>query len=224
MARILDLTIALGDPRVEPPAAMQVPRVNLEPIHVHARDGRSNSKLSFWTHTGTHIDPPYHFVPDGITIDELPLERVVGTAVRVDLRPVVRERTAITVADVEGQGYRKTDVAGRIAVLQSGWTERKFGTPEFTTHYPWYHVSVAQWLVDAAAKAVVVDTYIDHVEAPRPGDCPCHRVLLENGIPIIENIVNLEQIAAREFMMYALPMKLYRGDGGQARVIALLDS
>jgi kynurenine formamidase len=202
---------------------MQVPRVCLEPIHVHARDGRSNSKLSFWTHMGTHIDPPYHFVADGMTIDELPLERVTGTAVRIDLRPVARERTVITAADVEQQGYHKSDVTGRIGVLQSGWTERKFGTPEYTTDYPWYDASVAEWLVDARAKAVVVDTYIDHVDAPRPGDCPCHRLLLANGIPIIENIVNLEQIAAREFTMYALPMKLYRGDGGQARVIALLD-
>ncbi len=223
MPRILDLTICLGDPRLQPPVAMSVPGVSLEAIHVHSRDGRSNSKLSFWTHMGTHIDPPYHFFEDGLTIDEVPLEHVVGPALRIDLRPVVRERTPITAADIEKQGYRKGDVAGRIAVLQSGWMERKFGTPEFTTDYPWYDVSVARWLVEAGAKAVVVDTYIDYVEPPRHGDCPCHRTLLGNGIPIIENVVNLEQISAREFTMYALPMKLYRGDGGQARVIALLE-
>ena len=223
MPRILDLTISLGDPRVEPPAAMDVPRVSLEPIHVHKRDGRSNSKVSFWTHVGTHIDPPYHFVEKGLTIDEVPLECVVGTAIRIDLRPVVRERTPVTADDIEGRGYRKEDIAGRIAVLQSGWIERKFGTPEFTTHYPWYDVSVAQWLVEAGAKAVVVDTYIDHVDPPHPGDCPCHRSLLGSGIPIVENVINLERISAREFTMYALPMKLYRGDGGQARVIALLE-
>jgi kynurenine formamidase len=202
---------------------MDVPRVSLEPIHVHSRDGRSNSKISFWTHVGTHIDPPYHFVEKGLTIDEVPLERVVGTAIRIDVRPVVRERSPVTAGDIEGRGYRKADIAGRIAVLQSGWIERKFGTPEFTTNYPWYDISVAQWLVDAGAKAVVVDTYIDHVDPQHPGDCPCHRTLLGNGIPIIENVVNLEQISAREFTMYALPMKLYHGDGGQARVIALLE-
>ncbi|MBI2321217.1 MAG: cyclase family protein [Chloroflexi bacterium] len=223
MPRILDLTLALGDPRLEPPAVIKVPLVSLEPIHVHARDGRSNSKVSFWTHIGTHIDPPYHFVDGGQTIDDVPLERLIGAALRIDLRPVMREKTALTAADVERQGYRQAEVAGKIAVLHSGWMERKFGTPEFTTHYPWYDVSVAQWLVAGGAKAVVVDTYIDHVEVPRPGDCPCHRTLLGNGVPIIENVVNLEQIAAREFTMYALPIKLYRGDGGQARVIALLD-
>ena len=223
MPRILDLTMALGDPRLQPPDVMKVPLVSLEPIHVHARDGRSNSKVSFWTHFGTHIDPPYHFVENGLTIDELPLERVIGTAVRIDLRPVAHERTAITAADVEGQGYRKEEMADRIAILHSGWLERKFGTPEFTADYPWYDVSVAEWLVTAGAKAVVVDTFIDHVDAPRPGDAPCHRTLLGNGIPIVENVMNLDQITARELTMYALPMKLYRGDGGQARVIALLD-
>lgn len=223
MPRILDLTLALGDPRLEPPAALRVPLVHLEPSHVRARDGRSNSTVSFWTHLGTHIDPPYHFVEGGQTIDEVPLERLVGTALRIDLRPVMREKTPLTAADVEGQGYRQAEVAGKIAVLQSGWMERSFGTPVFTTHYPWYDVSVARWLVDGGTKAVVVDTSIDHVEAPRPGDCPCHRTLLGHGIPIIENVMNLDKIAAREFTLYALPIKLYRGDGGPARVIALLD-
>ena len=170
MTRILDLTMSLGDPRLRLPQAMNVPLVSVEPIHVHSRDGRSNTKVSFWTHTGTHIDPPYHFVEDGSTIDEVPLERLVGKAVRIDLRPIVRERTPITAAQIEERGYRKKDVASRIAVLQSGWLERKFGTPEYTVDYPWYDVSVAEWLVDAGANAVVVDTYIDHVEAPRPGD------------------------------------------------------
>lgn len=223
MPRILDLTITLGDPRLQPPEAMKVPQVSFEPIHLHARDGRSNTKVTFWTHIGTHVDPPYHFVESAPSIDELPLELVTGTAIRIDLRPIVREGTPITVADLEGQGYRKEDVRGRIAVLHSGWMERKFGTPEFTTRYPWYDVSVARWLVDAGARAVAVDTYIDHVEPPRPGDSPCHRTLLGNGIPIIENVVNLDQISAREFTMFALPIKLFRGDGGQARVIALLE-
>lgn len=223
MTRILDLTMSLGDPRLRPPRSMKVPLVSVEPIHVHSRDGRSNSKVSFWTHTGTHIDPPYHFVADGPTIDEVPLERLVGRALRIDLRPIVRERTPITATQIEELGYRKQDTADRIAVLHSGWLERKFGTPEYSVDYPWYDASVADWLVDAGAKTVVVDTYIDHVEAPRPGDCPCHRTLLGHGIPIVENVVNLEHISAREFAMYALPIKLHRGDGGQARVIALLE-
>lgn len=223
MTRILDLTMTLGDPRLQPHRSMKVPLVSVEPIHVHPRDGRSNSKVSFWTHTGTHIDPPYHFVADGPTIDEVPLERLVGRAVRIDLRPIVRESTPITAAQIHELGYRKQDVADRIAVLHSGWLERKFGTPEYSVDYPWYDASVADWLVDARAKAVVVDTYIDHVDAPRPDDCPCHRQLLGHGIPIVENVVNLERISAREFDMYALPIKLHRGDGGQARVIAVLD-
>ncbi|MBI3967102.1 MAG: cyclase family protein [Chloroflexi bacterium] len=223
MPRILDLTLSLGDPRLKPPDTMQMPLVTVEPIHVHAEHGRSNSKVSFWTHLGTHIDPPYHFVEQGITIDELPLERTTGTALRIDLRPIVRERTPITAADVERCGYEQREVAGKIAVLQTGWLQQKLGTPALTTEYPWYDVSVARWLVDGGAKAVVVDTYIDHIDPPRPGDSPCHRALLGNGVPIIENVVNLDQITTREFTMYALPMKLYRGDGGQARVIALLD-
>lgn len=223
MPRILDLTMALGDPRLEPPQALKVPLVTIEPIHVHERDGRSNSKVSFWTHIGTHIDPPYHFVADGLTIDELPLDRVMGEAIRIDLRPVMRERTPLTAADIEAQGYRQDEVRDRIAILHAGWMERAFGTPRFTVDYPWYDVSVARWLVDGGAKAVVVDTFIDHVDTPRPGDCPCHRTLLGKGIPIIENVINLDQISARTFTLYALPIKLYRGDGGQARVIALLD-
>ena len=52
---------------------------------------------------------------------------------------------------------------------------------------------------------------------------PCHQILLAAGIPLIENLINLDHIDSSEFTMIALPLKIEKGDGAPARVLAITD-
>ncbi|MFC1958897.1 cyclase family protein [Chloroflexota bacterium] len=225
MSRIIDLTATIGDPRL--PVIPFFPQVTLEPIHIHEVHGRSNTKLSMPIHVGTHVDAPYHFVPEGVAVDELPLEKVMGKAVRLDLRKLAKENTAITVEDVRSVvASRKIDLRGKIVVLQTGWAERAFFSLNFYTDNPFLAEETSHWLVTQAIKALALDHPIESgikLGSPPPtlGDSPNHRYFLGNGIPFIENVVNLETFDDLEFGIIAMPLKIFHGDGGPARVIAI---
>ncbi len=225
MPRIVDLTATLGDPRI--PVVPSFPEVTLEAFHVHKIHGRSNTKVSMPVHVGTHVDAPYHFVPEGITIDELPLEKVMGKAVRLDLRRVARENTAITVDNVRNLvDSQKINLKGKIVVLQTGWAEKAFFQAGFYKDNPFLAEETSQWLVSQAIKAVALDHPVESGikpgSHPTPGDCPNHRCFLENGIPLIENLINLETFDDLEFGLIAMPLKIFHCDGGPARVIAVI--
>lgn len=221
---IIDLTATLGDPRL--PVNPFFPEITLEPIHVHEVHGRSNTRLCMPIHVGTHVDPPYHFVAGGITIDELPLEKVMGKSVRLDLRNVARENTAVTVDQVRTVvNSNNIELKNKIAVIQTGWAEKAFFQPNFYLDNPFLAEETSHWLTSQKIKAVALDHPVDEGvkpgSKPHPGDSPNHRYFLRNGIPLIENLVNLETFDDFEFYIIAMPLKIYHCDGGPARVIAV---
>jgi arylformamidase len=219
--KIIDLTLPLGGQVTLVPGH---PGVTFKAITTHEEHGRSNTQISFSIHTGTHVDPPYHFVPDGITIDQFPLERLMGLAVKIDLRGRAKANTPVTVNDIRtAPGYPAKGLTGRIVILHSGWNEKMFHEPTYYTSNPYLAVETAKWLVAQKIQALGLDFPQDHFEGPpRKGDFPIHRTLLSNGIPFIEHLANLEKVPAAEFEFMALPIKIYKGDGAPARAVAIL--
>ena len=225
MPKIIDLTATIGDPKL--PVVPFFPKVILEAFNVHEIHGRPNTKISMPIHVGTHVDAPYHFVPDGITVDKLPLEKVMGKAVRLDLRQLAEENTEVTVNDVRSVvNMHNIDLTDKIVVLQTGWAEKAFFQPNFYMNNPFLAEETSLWLVSQGVKAVALDHPIDAGikpgSGPTPGDSPNHRCLLNSGIPLIENLVNLETFDDLEFEMITMPLKVFHCDGAPARVIAVI--
>ena len=220
MGALVDLTLTLGGPRMTPVPGL--PGVEFEPVHTHAQHHRSNTRVVMATHVGTHVDAPYHFVPNGPTIDQVPLERCVGPGVLVDLRGRWQRRQPIGAEALAG--VPAEELAGRIVLLFSGWAASEAGGPALYTENPHMAPELAQALVGAGVRAVGVDFPVDPVpEGPSgAGHFPVHRILLGAGVPIIENLVGLEALVGRRFEVWALPVKFYRGDGGASRVVARL--
>ena len=177
-------------------------------------------------HTGTHCDPPYHFVPGGKTIDQMPLERFMGPAVKIDLRRKVKPRTGITIDDVRtSPGFRERDLKGRIVVFHTGWNRKMFGEPNYYFDNPFITVELARWLVSKRIKALALDSPQDQVQGggePRPGDFPVHRTFLGKGIPFIEHLANLHKVKQRTFTLIAFPIKIEGGDGAPCRAVAVV--
>ena len=201
------------------------PEFDLKDFHFHDKDFRSNSFLQISTHTGTHVDAPYHFIKDGITIDELPLETTVGKAILVDLRKFSKPRRGFTIDQVR-QSVGKKEIKGKIVILHSGWIKEKWGTMELYSENPFLTQEAADWLVGKKIGAVGVDFAIDNPDQssfPLEKKFSIHRTFLKNGIPHIENLCNLELIDRDEFLLVALPLKLYRCNGAPARAIAIIE-
>lgn len=221
MAELIDLTLTLGSPRVTPVPGLV--GVSMEPIQTHQTHARSNTKLTLATHVGTHVDAPYHFHAGGATVDNMPLQRYMGPALLLDLRKLAKEQTPIALSDLQQAGGQPAALRGQIAVLFTAWAEHESGGPRFYSQGPYLSTEGAEYLARCAVNAVAVDFPIDkHPPTPRSTirDFPVHRLLLGQGIPLIENLINLDKLVGRRFELWALPIKLKGGDGAAARAVA----
>lgn len=221
MAELIDLTLTLGSDRVS--LVPGLVGVEVESIQTHASHARSNQKLCLATHIGTHVDAPYHFVDGAATIEDMPLEKYAGPALLLDLRPVAKKQSPLSVSELENAGASAKSVRDKIVVLFTGWAEAESGGPRFYGHGPYLSTEGAAFLAECGANAVAVDFPIDkHPDTPLSTikDFPVHRLLLGQNIPLIENLINLDQLVGKDFELWALPLKLKGGDGAATRAVA----
>jgi len=221
LTELIDLTLTLGSDRVVPVPGLI--GVCTEPLHTHESHARSNTKLTLATHIGTHVDAPYHFHADGTTVENMPLDRYMGPALLLDFREVAKGLTPLSVADIQQAGGTHEAVKGKIVVLFTGWAAAESGGVRFYSQGPYLSNEGAAYLAENGVNAVSVDFPIDkHPPSPQStiNDFPVHRLLLGQGIPLIENLINLDQLVGREFELWALPIKLKDGDGAAARAVA----
>lgn len=202
--RIHDITVALSP---DIPVYPGDPPITVEVWHSIAKGDAANlSRLSLGTHSGTHIDPPRHFNDAGITVDEIPLDLLMGQARVVEITGVNRigreQLEALQLKGVE-RLLIKTDNSGF-------WSEK-----EFRRDFAALTAEGAHYLHQQKVKLVAVD-YLS-VE-PMDGDGEVHRILLNGGIPVVEG-VNLSGIPPGEYQFICLPMKLKDGNGAPVRAL-----
>lgn len=187
-------------------------------------------------HGGTHLDAPIHFAAGAPTADAVPLERLVGAAVVVDVTAAcAADRDhAVSLADLaafEAAHGRIPDAS--IVLLHTGfarfWPDRAayLGTAErgpgavAKLRFPGLSAEAARWLVDERrVRAVGIDTA--SIDPGVSTTFESHRVLGAARVPVFENLAALDRLPARGFEVVALPMKIAGGSGGPLRAIAIL--
>jgi arylformamidase len=188
------------------------PPVSIVPEKQIAKGDRSNvSRLSLGNHTGTHVDPPVHFVPGGKTVDQLDLNVLYGPARVVDMTHVER---VITARDLECARIPKRAARVLLRTRNSSLWERAGFQKDFVALAP----DAAQWLVDRGVKLIGID-YLS-VEAFGAREPQTHRTLLGAGIIVVEGL-NLREIAPGNYTLICLPLKIQNGDGAPARAILI---
>ena len=176
-------------------------------------------------HTGSHVDFTKHVQEDGETAVDVPLERAFGLARVVDLSHVGPNH-AITVEDVAS---RLPDIEpGDIVLVRTDWTEKQWGNwPAYYLDSPWCTPEAAQWLVDNGARAVGFDCFSEYC-ARLPDftseDFIIHKVILENGSILMQQMTNLSQLPTDRRVQFFAPFIKIRGaEGSPARFFALID-
>ena len=219
-ARIIDLTMTLEEGMQTFPTHWH-PFVEITQLGRHGLENRETRKLVLGTHTGTHIDAPRHFIPGGDTVDKLPLEQLVGPASVLDLT-AFGAGMEVGVSDLERiLGDRP---ATRV-LMRFDW-DRTLGTMTYYNDSPFLTEEAAQWLVDRGCRLLGMDTAMpDNPKHGRngPKDCPNHKILLGNGVVLLEYMVNLSAIDQSEVYLVVAPLKIRDGDGAPARAFAILD-
>ncbi|HEX6716300.1 MAG TPA: cyclase family protein [Pyrinomonadaceae bacterium] len=234
--RVVDLTYAFDANSVYWPTAEQF---NLETDFEGVTDKGyfySAYRYSAAEHGGTHIDSPVHFAKGHYTVDQLPLEQLMGAAIVVDVTTQCAANPDYLVSVADFQNWEKVNgriAPGTIVLLRTGfgkyYPDRKkyLGTDErgaaavAKLHFPGLDPAAARWLTqNRSIKAIGLDTAsIDYGQSTL---FESHRILFEKNVPAFENVANLDQLPVKGFSIIALPMKIKGGSGGPLRIIALV--
>jgi arylformamidase len=174
------------------------PPVIVEPV-TRVRDGdpADVSRLALGTHTGTHVDPPAHFIPGTATVDVLPLDVLIGPAVVAQFSP----------GPIDGPALESTALPdGSARLLLKTGRDAGAVTPDG-----------ARWLVERGVRLVGADTL--SIE-PETDDYPVHRTLLGAGVVIVEGL-DLAAAGPGSYQLVCLPLRIVGGDGAPARAVLM---
>ncbi len=197
----IDLSVVLNE---QTPLYPGDPATKLTPSLTLQADGSNDHYLSIDTHTGTHIDAPFHKLADGKTLDEFPLTAFIGRGRLINVRD-----KPITLESVQAAAI----AAGDIVFFYTGMADHYY-EPAYYTDFPAFPKEVADYLVELGIKMMGVDMCgVDHEGSV------IHETFLKKEVLIIENLTNLGALEGKDFTVYALPIKL-QVDGAPARVIA----
>jgi kynurenine formamidase len=233
--RIVDLTHAFDERTLYWPTSPT--RFDLKTLHRGRTDGGffySAYALCTPEHGGTHLDAPVHFAEGRHATDQIPLDRLLGPAVVIDVsaRAAADADYRLTADDLTAWESRHGAVpVGSIVLLRTGWSarwpdaKRYLGddTPGDASrlHFPAYGAEAAKLLVETRRVAVLgVDTAsLDHGPSK---DFIVHQIANAANVPGLENLTNLGALPETGATVIALPMKIAGGSGGPLRAVALV--
>ena len=211
--KVVDLSISLHS---------QIAGFSSEIAKTIENDGWNASMLHIYSHTATHMDAPLHFNVSQRSIDQYPVERLIGNSFIVDIK-IERDRQLLMVNDLGSLQY--TFEEGSNLILRTGWIKH-LGTTIYRDGLPRISEELASWCVEHKVNIL-------GVEPPSVADVNdlqevthIHEILLAGDVIILEGLANLEKLSKDRCTLIALPLKFKGGDGAPARVIALesLDS
>ena len=169
-------------------------------------DHNNSSALSMSVHSGTHMDAPFHFVPDGATIDSLPLELFIGAA----LVCAVDAGRYITAEHIAAM-----DLEGETRILFKTRNSRLLHQPAYDPDFVAFSVEAAQALVARGVKLVGLD-YLSVAHADE--QVQVHRAFLDHGVALLEGI-DLSEVDPGHYELICFPIRLRGLDGAPCRAV-----
>ena len=212
-AKLHDISLPLGKDTLVWPGD---PPIEVTPkLRIANGDAANVSELRMGTHSGTHVDPPVHFVEGAPAIDQLSLDRVVGPALVVDLREA---NGPIGPVELEGLGLGREVTRLLLRTSNSTlWRSLPVGFPDA---YACLSPEGAKWIVQNGIELVGIDFL--SIEARGATGHPVHHILLENGVVIVEGL-DLGNVEPGTYTLVCVPLRVVDGDGGPARAVLIGD-
>ena len=214
--KILDLTLTISN---KIPAFPGSPQPNFIPWDKIKDDGYNLELLFLSSHTGTHLDAPYHFQEKGVKIHEISLKKLVSSAVLIKSRKKSNE--SITKTDIQKFEKKHGKITGFSTVIFcTGW-QRNLQKDYYFTKNPGLSVSAAKYLASKKISLVGIDS--PSIDLGTDSKFSVHQIFAKNGMLIVENLANLEKIKSSKFHLVVLPLKLKGATGSPVRAIAFIE-
>ena len=214
--KILDLTLTVSD---KIPTFPGSPQPNFIPWENIKDDGYNLELLFLSSHTGTHLDAPYHFIENGKKIHEISPNRLIRDAVLIKSRK--KSGQAITKTDIlKFEKIHEKIPNGSTVIFWTGWQKMLHDDSYFIKN-PGLSTTAAKYLVSKKTNLVGIDSPSIDFQASK--QFSVHHIFSKNGILILENLANLEKIKSWKFQLVVLPLKLKNATGSPVRAVAVLE-
>lgn len=179
-------------------------------------DGFREKKMTLYSHTGTHMDAPSHLLPDGPSLDDLPVDHFAGKAVLLDAAGAEGSVIGLRAVKEIGASLGPADYL----LIRTGWS-RYWGSRDYFGRFPVLSRDAARALADAGLKGVGFDCIsADAMDDPA---LPNHRILLGAGLVIIENLRSLDALPPQGCLFAAYPLKIKGADGSPVRAVGIME-
>ena len=205
---IYDISVFLGTEAVDTPGSPQYSRDEIV-YRVGDREICNIAKLMMSSHSGTHIDTPAHFIPDGKNLDEYPLEQWILPAQVVN----IEDREAVRPIELNN-----LDIAPGEALLFRTYnsTSGKVVSGVYSEDFIYVSPEAADFCVERRVSLVGID--YGTIEKHGDLDYPTHHKLLGNEILILEGI-NLKEVPPGKYTLFCPPLRIKGAEGAPARAM-----
>ena len=213
---IIDLTLTISEKIPTFPGSPKPHFIEWETI---PNDGYNLELLFLSTHTGTHIDAPFHFVKNGKKIHEITPERLVNEAVLI--RVGKNSNRSISKTDIQNFEQKNGKIGnGSTVIFHTGW-QKNLNKEFYFTENPGLSVSAAKYLVSKKINMVGIDS--PSIDLGTDSKFSVHHILAKNNILIVENLANLNKIKSNSFHLITSPLKLKNATGSPIRAFGFID-
>jgi len=214
--RILDLTLTISNKIPTFPGSPQPKFIPWENV---GDDGYNLELLFMSTHTGTHMDAPYHFLEKGAKIHEISLKKLVSEAVLIKSKK--KEGGSVTKTDIQKFEKKHGKIEDFSSVIfYTGW-QKNLQKKNYFTKNPGLSVSAAKYLASKKISLVGIDS--PSIDLGKDSKFSVHQIFAKKGILIVENLANLGKIKSSKFHLVMLPLKLKNATGSPVRAIAFVE-
>ena len=198
------------------PVFMGTEGPSLTEANTYSEDGFKETKLSFFSHTGTHMDAPLHIFENSCALDEMPAEQFVGAALIVDYSHLTSGQQ-IGLKEIDAK--RKLADEADFLLFYTGWS-RYWGSEEYFGDFPCLDEEVLDYVINSNKKGIGFDTI--SLDPIQDENLTMHKKLLAtNQTVIIENLCNLQKGPEGLFTFCGLPLKYIHADGAPIRAIGM---
>jgi len=179
-------------------------------------DGYNLELLFFSSHTGTHIDAPYHFIKDGLKIHQISLDRLMGKAILIKLKKT--KNKPISKLDIISFEKKNGKISDNSSIFFfTGW-QKNLNKNNYFTENPGLAISAAKYLALKNINLVGIDS--PSIDLGKNKSYNVHHILSKYNILIVENLSNLNKIQSKEFNFTILPLKIKDATGSPVRAVA----
>lgn len=212
--KIIDLTHTISE---KMPVYPGTEGPKLEVPYSYKEWGFKETRLTMFSHTGTHMDAPAHLFEHRSTLDSMPIEQFTGKGLVINCSDL-KEGQTISFEYIE-RVKEKADLA-EFLLFYTGW-DKYWGTDNYYGNYPYITEEITDYLIQSNKKGVGLD--VIGIDPISDANLTIHKKLLSHTeIVIIENLTNLSAIGNELFTFCALPLKFQDADGAPVRAIGMI--